>query len=219
MSSIDDPEYIEYRTKVNELLENKPEDEYLRSQFIIYKNPEQQDRCYHTIQTAKEGQPPQTLLSQDFEYSDKFKKGMLEPSVIDFSRRNNINTTSVTLADQPNHHVQPLKYSNAQPTSAQSSSEVLCNVNLMSENNNMIAINNIDQAFAQQIQYQAPQINPDLLLQQQTQMAQQMTQAGPQLTLKMNGGMMGGFVNVLLISLIIGLVCGIGIVLALYLIS
>ena len=214
LSSIDDPEYIEYRTKVNKLLENKPEDEYLRSQFILYKNPEQQDRCYHTIQTAKEGQPPQTLLSQDFEYSDKFKKGMLEPSVIDFSRRNNINTISVTLADQPNRHVQPLKYSNAQPTSAQSSSEVLCNVNLMSENNNMIAINNIDQTFAQQIQYQAPQISPDIFLQQQAQFSQmQMSQAGPVLSLTMGSGTsIGGFINVLLISMIIGLIIGIGIV-------
>lgn len=47
-------------------------------------------------------------------------------------------------------------------------------------------INNIDITYAQQIQKQAPQITPDVYMQQQTQVAaQQMTQAGPQLTLTM----------------------------------
>lgn len=45
-------------------------------------------------------------------------------------------------------------------------------------------INNIDTTYAQQIQQQAPQIAPDVYMQQQAQIAaQQMTQAGPQLTL------------------------------------
>ncbi len=64
----------------------------------------------------------------------------------------------------------------------------------------MMQINNIDITYAQQIQKQAPQITPDVYMQQQTQVAaQQMTQAGPQLTLTM-GGM--GFVNTLLIAVL-----------------
>lgn len=85
----------------------------------------------------------------------------------------------------------------------------------MSENNNMMQINNIDTTYAQQIQQQAPQIAPDVYMQQQAQIAaQQMTQAGPQLTLTM-GGM--GFVNTLLIAVLSGLVIGILIIFGLYL--
>ena len=140
LSTMDDPEYVEYRQKVNALMERTPEDEYLISQFTVYKNQEQQDRCYHTLQTAKEGQEPQTLLAQDFEYSERFKKGMIEPSVVDFSRRSPISSTTLTLTEQP----------------------------------------------TQQIQQQAPQINPDVFMQQQAQMAQmQMAQAVPTLSLTM----------------------------------
>lgn len=210
LSTIDDPEYVEYRAKVNALLERTPDDEYLRSQFTVYKNQEQQDRCYHTVQTAKEGQEPQTLLSQDFEYSERFKKGMIEPSVVDFSRRSPISSTNVVPTEQPTQQIQhPVQHSNAQPTLIQQAQPTQnCNVNLMSENNNMMSVNNVGQTFAQQIQQQAPQISPDMFMQQQAQMAQQITQAGPQLTLTMGGGMMSGFVNVLLISLIIGFGCG-----------
>ena len=79
----------------------------------------------------------------------------------------------------------------------------------------MMQINNIDKTYAQQIQQQAPQIAPDIYMQQQAQVAaQQKTQAGQQLTLTM-GGM--GFVNTLLIAVLSGLVIGILIISGLYL--
>lgn len=209
LSTLHDSEYVEYRQKVNALMEKTPEDEYLRSQFTVYKNQEQQDRCYHTIQTAKEGQEPQTLLSHDFEYSEKFRKGMIEPSVVDFSRRNPISSSTVTSTEQPIQQIkQPTQHSNVQLTPIQQSQQMSnCNVNLMSENNNMMSINNIGQTFAQQIQQQAPQISSDLFMQQQAQMAQmQMEHARPTLSLTMGG--MGGFVNVLVLTGIVGFVCG-----------
>ncbi len=208
LSTMNDSEYVEYRQKVNALMERTPEDEYLRSQFTVYKNQEQQDRCYHTVQTAKEGQEPQTLLAQDFEYSEKFRKGMIEPSVVDFSRRSPISSTNVVPTEQPTQQIQqPVQHSTAQPTPIQQTQPTQnCNVNLMSENNNMMSVNNIGQTFAQQIQQQASQISPDIFMQQQSQIAQmQMAQAGPVLSLTMNG--MGGFVNILVltgISILVG---------------
>lgn len=205
LSTIDDPKYVEYRKKVNELLEQTPEDEYLRGQFAIYKNQEQQDRCYYILQTARESQKPQTLLAQDFEYSERFRKGMIEPSIVDFSRRSPISSTSVTISEQPtqqgHHAIQ------------QSQSMSNCNVNLMSENNNMLSVNNVGQIFAQQIQQQASQINPDIYQQQVSQqMAMQQQLGGRQLTLTMSAGStMSGFINVLVIALIIGFTVGLGI--------
>ena len=61
-------------------------------------------------------------------------------------------------------------------TPSNSTQQQTSNVNLMSENNNMMQINNIDATYAQQIQQQAPQIAPDVYMQQQAQIAaQQMT--------------------------------------------
>ena len=43
-SKIDDPDYVEYRNKVNGILEQSSEKEYIKSQFTMYKNQEGQDR-------------------------------------------------------------------------------------------------------------------------------------------------------------------------------
>jgi len=212
LSEINDPDYVEYRNKVNGILEQSPEEEYIRSQFTMYKNQEGQDRCYHTLQSAKQDQPVQTLMSNDFEYSEKFRKGMLEPSVKDFSQRGSISSATVSSSVTENSNP---SISKQQAGATNSAHQQTSNVNLMSENNNMMQINNIDTTYAQQIQQQAPQIAPDVYMQQQAQIAaQQMTQAGPQLTLTM-GGM--GFVNTLLIAVLSGLVIGILIIFGLYL--
>ena len=134
---------------------------------------------------------------------------MLEPSVVDFSRRNPINTTSVTPTNQQEQQIQPTQNSNAQPIPSQQSQQVPCNVNLMSENNNIMQINNVDQTFAQQVQQQAPQINPDIYMQQQPQMAQ----TGPVLSLTI-GGM--GFINTLLLMVLSVLTIGILFIVGLY---
>ena len=212
LSEIDDPDYVEYRNKVNGILEQSSEEEYIRSQFTMYKNQDGQDRCYHTLQSAKQDQPVQTLMSNDFEYSEKFRKGMLEPSVKDFSQRGLISSATVSSSVTENSNP---SISQQQAGATNSAHQQTSNVNLMSENNNMMQINNIDTTYAQQIQQQAPQIAPDVYMQQQAQIAaQQMTQAGPQLTLTM-GGM--GFVNTLLIAVLSGLVIGILIIFGLYL--
>ncbi len=125
----------------------------------MYKNQEGQDRCYHSLQSARQDQPVQTLMSNDFEYSEKFRKGMLEPSVKDFSQRGPISSATVSSSVPENNNTNSTLQ---QPTS---------NVNLMSENNNMMQINNIDTTYAQQIQQQAPQISPDVYMQQQAQVA------------------------------------------------
>ena len=138
---------------------------------------------------------------------------MLEPSVRDFSQRGPISSATVNnnITDTNSQNISTQNNTtSSNPTQQQTS-----NVNLMSENNNMMQINNIDATYAQQIQQQAPQITPDVYMQQQAQIAaQQMTQAGPQLTLTM-GGM--GFVNTLLIAVLSGLVIGILIIFGLYL--
>lgn len=183
-SHINDSEYLNYRQQINSVLDASPDEEYVSSQFTIYKNQEQQDRCYHTLQSVMEGQEKKTLLEHDFEYTEHFKKGMLEPSVSDFARRTPISSTK--LAPIPNQ------------TPEQITQGTKSNVNLFGENNNMLSVNNIDTSQAVQIQQQASQINPDIFMQQQTQM--QMSQGGPTLSLTM-----GGFINVLVL---VGLVTG-----------
>ena len=84
---------------------------------------------------------------------------MLEPSVKDFSQRGPISSATVSSSVPENNNTNSTLQ---QPTS---------NVNLMSENNNMMQINNIDTTYAQQIQQQAPQISPDVYMQQQAQVA------------------------------------------------
>ena len=146
LSEIDDPEYIDYRNKVNGILEQSPEDEYIKSQFTMYKNQEGQDRCYHTLQSARQDQPVQTLMSNDFEYSEKFRKGMLEPSVRDFSQRGPISSATVNsnITDTNSQNISTQNNTtSSNPTQQQTS-----NVNLMSENNNMMQINNIDATYA-----------------------------------------------------------------------
>ena len=203
LSEIDFHDYVDYRNKVNGILEQSSDEEYIKSQFTMYKNQDGQDRCYHTLQSARQDQPVQTLMSNDFEYSEKFRTGMLEPSIKDFSQRGPINSATVSSNTSENDNTNS---SFQEPTNS---------VNLISENNNMMQINNIDKTYAQQIQQQAPQIAPDIYMQQQAQVAaQQKTQAGPQLTLTM-GGM--GFVNTLLIAVLSGLVIGILIISGLYL--
>lgn len=225
LSNVEDKDYTEYRERVNQIFEQSQEDEYVRSQFTLYKNQEQQDRCYHTVQSVREGENVQTLLSQDFEYSDKFRVGMLEPSIRDFSRRTPIssavvNTAEPQIENNQSNVVQPTVTRNNQPEIQQSQQQVPCNVNLMGENNNMMQINNVDQTFAQQIQQQAPQIDPDIFMQQQAQMQQmQMSQGGPVLSLTMGSGPSMGFVNVLTISMITGLIIGLSIALGVWLLG
>lgn len=227
LSEIDDPDYINYRNHVNQAMEQSQDDEYLRSQFTVYKNQDQQDRCYHTLQSAKQNQPVQTLMSNDFEYNEKFRKGMLEPSVSDFSKRNPISSATVSKNDIPNTNQVQQSNSinhtkgNATPTlTSAPTQETTSNVNLMGETNNMLQVNNVDNILAQQIQQQAPQISPDVFMQQQAQIAaQQMTQGGPQLTLTMGGGGMSGFINVLVIAAITGFLCGVGILVTMLIIG
>lgn len=186
-SHVNDSKFLNYRQQINSVLDASPSGEYVSSQFTVYKNQEQQDRCYHTLQTVIEGQEKKTLLEHDFEYTEHFRKGMLEPSVSDFARRTPISSTK--LAPTSNQ------------TPAQIAQGTKSNVNLFGENNNMLSVNNIDTSQAVQIQQQASQINPDIFMQQQTQM--QRSQEDPTLSLTMGG--MGGFVNVLVLA---GLVAG-----------
>ena len=151
-------------------------------------------------------------MSHDFEYSDKFNKGMLEPSIVDFARRNPINTTSVTPVDNPTQQIQQTQNSNAQPSLSQQTQQQPCNVNLLSENNNIMSVNNVSQTFAQQIEQQAPQISPDIYMQQQPQMVE----TGPTLNLTI-GGM--GFINTLLLVILSGFIIGVLLIIVLYILK
>ncbi len=140
-SHINDPEFLDYRHQINSILDSSPSEEYVSSQFTVYKNQEQQYRCHHTLQTAIGEQEKKTLLEHDFEYTEHFRKGMLEPSISDFSRRTPINSTK--LIPTPNQTPEQI----AQGTKS--------NVNLFGKNNNMLSVNNIDTSQAVQIQQQA----------------------------------------------------------------
>lgn len=200
-SHINDPEFLNYRQQINSVLDVSPSEEYVSSSFTVYKTQDQQDRCYHTLQSVIEGQGKRTLLEHDFEYTEHFKKGMLEPSVNDFARRTPISSTK--LAPTPNQ------------TPEQITQGTKSNVNLFGENNNMLSVNNIDTPQAIQIQQQAPQINPDIFMQQQAQLQQmQMTSDGPTLSLTM-----GGFINVLVLSSLVIGVCVLTFFITLYLIN
>lgn len=200
-SHINDPEFLDYRQQIDSVLDASPSEEYVSSSFTVYRNQEQQDRCYHTLQTVMEGQETKTLLEHDFEYTEHFRKGMLEPSVSDFARRTPISSTK--LAPTPNQTPEQI----AQGTKS--------NVNLFGENNNILSVNNIDTSQAVQIQQQASQINPDIFMQQQTQM--QMSQGGPTLSLTMGG--MEGFVNVIVLAGIVAGFCTMGFLIILSLIK
>ena len=84
-----------------------------------------------------EGQEKKTLLEHDFEYTEHFKKGMLEPSISDFARRTLISSTKLL------------------PTLNQTLEQInqgtKSNVNLFGENNNILSINNIATSQAVQI--------------------------------------------------------------------
>ncbi len=66
-SHINDPEFLDYRHQINSILDSSPSEEYVSSQFTVYKNQEQQYRCHHTLQTAIGEQEKKTLLEHDFE--------------------------------------------------------------------------------------------------------------------------------------------------------
>lgn len=102
-------------------------------------------------------------MSNGFEYSEKFRKGMLEPSVKDFSQRGPISSATVSSSVTENNNP---SISQQQASATNSVHQQTSNVNLMSENNNMMQINNIDTTYSQQIQQQAPQIAPDVYMQQ-----------------------------------------------------
>lgn len=73
-------------------------------------------------------QGKKTLLEHDFEYTEHFKKGMLEPSISDFARKTPISSTKLapTLDQTPEQITQGAK----------------SNVNLFGENNNVLSVNN-----------------------------------------------------------------------------
>lgn len=193
-SHINDLEFLDYRQQINSVLDASPSDEYVISQFIVYKNQEQQDRCCHTLQSAMEGQEKKTLLEHDFEYTEHFTKGMLEPSISDFARRTPI--SSMKLAPTPNQTLEQINQG------------IKSNVNLFGENNNILSVNNIETSQAVQIQQQASRVNPDIFMSQQLQMQQmQMSQKGHTLSLTMGG--IRGFVNFLVL---IGLAAGFSVI-------
>ncbi len=163
---VNDPAFLDYRQKINSVLESSSSDAYIRSSFSVYKTSEQQDRCRHTLERVIEGQEKEILLEQDFEYTEHFKNGMLSPSIVDFARRNPINSTH--LAPTPNQTPEQI----AQGTRS--------DVQLYGETNQMLSVNNVDTSLATQITNQASQINPDIFMQQQAQLQQmQMGQNNP----------------------------------------
>ncbi len=163
---VNDPAFIDYRQKINSILDSSSSDAYIRSTFSAYQTPEQQERCRHTLEMVMEGQEKKVLLEQDFEYTEHFKNGLLEPSIVDFSRRNPI--TSTHLAPTPNQTPEQI----AQGTKS--------DVQLYGETNQMLSVNNIDTSLATQITKQASQVSPDIFMQQQAQLQQmQMGQNEP----------------------------------------
>lgn len=207
-------EYRSYRDKLNAAyLAEKDPDTFLHSSFTMRDG--ETPKCDHYLEQIK-GQKRTILSQKSFDYNENFRQNMLEPAIVDFAERNPISSSDT----RQNTKLNNVGTAQSSITNSANTSTPKSDFRAISETNNVLSVNNVQPEYANTVASAVQQVEPTVFQQQlNQQMAQQMTQAGPQLTLKMNGGMMEGFVNILLISLIIGLVCGIGIVLALYLIS
>ncbi len=186
---VNDKQFLDYRQKINSILDSLPSEVYAYSSFSVYKIQEQQYMCHHTLEIVMEGHKKQILLEHDFEYTEHFKKGMLEPSIVDFSRRTPIN--DIKLSPTPNQTPEQI----AQSTKS--------DLYLFGEINNMLSVNNVDTSFAVQIRKQVLQTNPDIFLKRQP--------TGSELSTTMNNR---GFINGLVLACIIGFLCILGIFIA-----
>jgi|GEM_PF-6784955 len=180
--------YLSYRNSMNKAY---LEEGIVSSEFSF---SEDNKNCYHKLENINEQKEKLLLQERIFEYSDEFRTRMFEPSIVDYAQRSPLLSAGVIQTKQPNNST----------------------LKAISQNDNILAVNNIKPEYATYLQTNIQQIQPTVFNQQQVEMAQShsMAQGGMQLT-----STMGGFVNVLGLSMLVGFITGLGVWVAFMLIK
>jgi hypothetical protein len=172
--------YGAYRESIERYFdEPRKEGEILHSRFIV--EPGESNKCHHYLEVV-DGSSTTILLYGVFDYTDDFKKGLLEPSITDYAERSPLETSEVI----------------QNPEMPERSSFRTC-----SENNNMLSIANIETEYALNIDREIKLIDPVIYRQMKEQEFKRVYQQSPQGAVPPVGG-----ANVPLIALIAGFFCG-----------
>jgi len=193
--------YQAYREQISQAyLEEKDSNTFLHSQFSVRDGEKPQ--CDHTLERIND--EGRTVLQQrTFDYNDEFKQNMLEPAITDYAQ------------------CSPVMSSDIKPHQTDAGTNPqMADYRAVSENNNVLSVNNVQPEYANAISSAVQQIEPVAYQQQMNQqMAMQQQMGGPTLTLTMGGGGMSGFVNALVLALIVGFIVGLGIILGIHFIG
>lgn len=184
------PSYEEYRENLRNIyLEEKENDTVVHSQFNVThgENPQ----CEHTVERINHD--GRNIISQrTFDYNDDFRRQVLAPSVIDYAQ-----CSPIMSAEIKGHSSQIVEESQTADYQA------------VSENNNVLSVNNIEPQYAHEISNTVQQIEPIAYQQQQSQqMAMQQEMGGQQLGLSLGSyPSIGGFVNTIILIVVVGIIC------------
>lgn len=112
---------------------------------------------------------------------------MLEPAIVDYAQSSPVMSSDV-----------------------RTNESLSANYRAISENNNVLSVNNVQPEYANTISSAVQQIEPTVYQQHvEQQLVQQQQLSGLVRTLSMDSGLSrGGFINVLVLTGIIGFVCG-----------
>lgn len=184
------PNYDEYRESLRNIyLEDKENDTVVHSQFNVThgENPQ----CEHTLERINHD--GRNIVSQrTFDYNDDFRQQVLAPSVIDYAQCSPIKSSEVKgNSNQIGEESQTVDYQ------------------AVSENNNVLSVNNIEPQYATEISNAIQQIEPVAYQQQQSQqMAIQQEMGGQQLGLALGSHpSMNGFASTIILSVVVGIIC------------
>lgn len=182
--------YDEYRESLRNIyLEEKENDTVVHSQFNVThgENPQ----CEHTVERIN--QDGRNIISQrTFNYNDDFRQQVLATSVIDYAQCSPIMSSEVK------------GHSNQMGEESQTA-----DYQAVSENNNVLSVNNIEPQYANEISNAVQQIEPVAYQQQQSQqMAMQQEMGGQQLGLSLGSyPSIGGFASTIILSVVVGIIC------------
>ncbi len=125
--------FKEYLNRINNIFEST--NSSVHSNFNVQGNT-----CIHTLEQMDDTMSS-VLLCGVFSYDEEFKRGLMVPAIIDYSRRNELDSIEVS--------------ANPRRTS-------VYNVNSYSSSGNILTISNVDARFAKEIKYNAEMIPPEL---------------------------------------------------------
>lgn len=192
----------EYRESLRNIyLKAKENDTVVHSQFNVIhgENPQ----CEHTVERINPD--GRNIISQrTFDYNDDFRQQVLVPSVIDYAQ------CSPVMSSKVKEHVNQLE-KGTQTADYQA----------VSENNNILRVNNIELQYATEISNTIQQITPVAYQQQRSQqMAMQQEIRGQQLGLSLGSyPSMNGFASTIILTAVVGIICLLIIILGVWILA